>query len=214
MLFWRDRAKLYLRNKHMCPGNAMSDKKDGKAPTKAEAVEQAERAAQAAKRWRQKVADMEASVAASDSRLLHVGVDLAMEVVTIGTGMTAGYLRGRYRESYTVLGMDAAMVAGVPLLAAGFVASLMGYPTIGRGIGAAGRGFVVESLAYRAYGYGMKKGDEKREDKAPAAPRKEVIDAEPEAPKGLPDYQLDHNGVRRTSGVTVHRTTNRYPNVG
>lgn len=195
----------------MCPGNAMSEKKD-KAPTKAEVTEQAERAAQSAKRWRQKVADMEASVAASDSRLLHVGVDLAMEVVTVGTGMTAGYLRGRYRENYTVLGMDAAMVAGVPMLALGLVASLMGYPTIGRGIGAAGRGFVVESLAYRAYGYAMKKGDEKRE--APAAPRKEVIDAEPEAPKGLPDYQLDHNGVRRTSGVTVHRTTNRYPNVG
>lgn len=202
----------------MCPGNAiMSEKKDGKAPTKAEVVEQAERAAQSAKRWRQKVADMEASVAASDSRLLHVGVDLAMEVVTIGTGMTAGYLRGRYRESYTVLGMDAAMVAGVPLLAAGFVASLMGFPTIGRGIGAAGRGFVVESLAYRAYGYAIKKGDEKREDQAPAAPRKEVIDADevpPVPPRGLPDYQLDHNGVRRTSGVTVHRTTNRYPNVG
>lgn len=183
-----------------------------KTETKSEAAERADRSESRLKRLQAKAAEME-------EQFKQVGIEVLTEGLSLVGAGTAGYMRGRYQEDYTILGVDAAVVVGVPLMGAGFAASLMGFPAIGKAITASGRGFVLEAVAHKAFVKGSEREEEKGEkrDKPQTGRNHDGTidgDGDPTTPKGIPDYTIDQNGVRRTgSGVTVHRT-NRYAHPG
>lgn len=120
------------------------------APTKGDLAADNDRLAKQLQNIRKSAKAME------ESAKEHAGM-LLSEGGTLVTAAVAGWASGYYGESWTILGADPSLVVGVPAVIGGVVASFMGFPVIGEGILAFGRGCVVESVVRRSIAMGQEK---------------------------------------------------------
>lgn len=156
-------------------------------------------------RYERMMKNLRASAAEVEERAIEVAMDLGREVLSVGTAIIGAYWAGAYGDKWTILGIDASLAIGVPGMVAGYAAVAFGYDTIGSWVMAGSRGFILESVARTALGWGQeaaKKSYAKNGAGAGAGAPPADIDPATGRPKGI---TYDWSGAGSGAGTNVRQ---------
>ena len=106
-------------------------------------------------RYERLMKNLRSSAAEMEERAIEVAMDLGREVLSVGTAIVGAYWAGAYGDKWTILGIDASLAIGIPGMVAGYAAVAFGYDNLGSWVMAGSRGFILESVARTALGWGQ-----------------------------------------------------------